>query len=137
MVTAFRPSLVVDATLAPGNVVTPHRRQRRSVSAGPGHAGRRTGKTTAYRLTSTINAIPAAAATLTVRDRALLRAVAAGRCDLVVGAAPEFRVDGRWYCDQSRAHDLIAAGLLSALRASGRERGPAELTMAGRRALVH
>ena len=91
--------------------------------------------TTAYPLTSTVGTIPADGG-LTARDRALLRAVAAGRCDLVVGAAPEFRVDGRWYCDQSRAHDLIAAGLLAALRTSGRERGPAALTVAGRHAIA-
>lgn len=72
---------------------------------------------------------------LTARDRALLRAVEAGRCDLVDGAAPEIRVDGRWYCDQARAHDLVTAGLLTALMTTGRGRGPAALTLAGRRAL--
>jgi hypothetical protein len=76
------------------------------------------------------------AAGLTARDRALLRAVATGRCDLVGGAASELRVDGRWYCDQARAHVLVAAGLLTALRSSGKERGPAQLTTAGRRALA-
>jgi hypothetical protein len=91
--------------------------------------------TTAYPLTSTVGTIPVDGG-LTARDRALLRAVAAGRCDLVMGAAPEFRVDGRWYCDQSRAHDLIAADLLAALRTSGRERGPAALTVAGTHALA-
>ena len=73
---------------------------------------------------------------LTARNRALLRAVATGRCDLVGGVASEIRVDGRWYCDQARAHVLVAAGLLTALRTSGKERGPAQLTMARRRALA-
>lgn len=71
---------------------------------------------------------------LTGRDRALLRAVDAGRCDLVGGAAPEIRVDGRWYCDQLRAHDLLVAGFLTAIKATGR--GPAALTTTGRRALA-
>jgi hypothetical protein len=73
---------------------------------------------------------------LTARDRAPLRAVEAGRCELVGGIAPELRVDGRWYCDQARAHDLVGAGLLAAPRASGRERGPAAHTTAGRHALA-
>jgi hypothetical protein len=79
---------------------------------------------------------PASTATLTGRDRALLRAVAAGRCDLVTATAPELRVDGLWYCDQARAHDLVVAGFLIALRATGRDRGPATLTAAGRHALA-
>jgi len=83
--------------------------------------------------TSGMRVVPPA---LTGRDRVLLRAVAAGRCDLVSGAAPEMRVDGRWYCDQAQAHDLVMAGLLTALRASGRDRGPAALTAAGRHALT-
>ena len=76
------------------------------------------------------------AAGLTARDRALLRAVASGRCDLVGGVAAEIRVDGRWYCDQARGQALVAAGLLAASGASGRERVAAELTTAGRYALA-
>ncbi len=87
-----------------------------------------TALTSTPSLTSTV--------TLTGRDRALLRAIVAGRCDLVAAAAPELRVDGLWYCDQARAHGLIAAGFLTALRATGRERGPAALTAAGRHALA-
>jgi hypothetical protein len=70
--------------------------------------------------------------TLTGRDRALLRAVAAGRCDIAPTGFPDLRVDGRWFCDQPRAHVLLAAGLVA--RASG---GPATalLTSAGRAAL--
>ncbi|GAA0944839.1 hypothetical protein [Pseudonocardia zijingensis] len=70
--------------------------------------------------------------TLTGRDRALLRAVAAGRCDIAPAGTPDLRVDGRWFCDQPRAHALIAAGLLA--RAAGAS-ARALLTGAGRAAL--
>ena len=50
---------------------------------------------------------------LTGRDRALLRAVAAGRCDIAPAGVPDLRVDGRWFCDQPRAHALLAAGLIA------------------------
>jgi hypothetical protein len=69
---------------------------------------------------------------LTGRDRALLRAVAAGRCDIALTGTPDLRVDGRWFCDQPRAHALLAAGLLA--RADGAP-GAALLTSAGRAAL--
>lgn len=74
---------------------------------------------------------------LTERDRALLRAVAAGRCDIVPTGVPDLRVDGRWFCDQPRAHALLAAGLLA--RATTGDRGTpaaALLTHAGRAALA-
>jgi hypothetical protein len=74
--------------------------------------------------------------TLTGRDRALLRAVAAGRCEIVASGTPDLRVDGRWFCDQPRAHVLLAAGLLT--RAGPGARGApatALLTGAGRAAL--
>jgi hypothetical protein len=74
--------------------------------------------------------------TLTGRDRALLRAVAAGRCDITPTGIPELRVDGRWFCDQPRAHALVEAGLLA--RAGSGARGTpatALLTGAGRAAL--
>jgi hypothetical protein len=67
---------------------------------------------------------------LTGRDRALLRAVAAGRCDIAPSGIPDLRVDGRWFCDQPRAHALLAAGLLA--RAGGTT---LLLTPAGRAAL--
>jgi hypothetical protein len=67
---------------------------------------------------------------LTGRDRALLRAVAAGRCDIAPTGVPNLRVDGRWFCDQPRAHTLLAAGLIA--RALG---ATAMLTRAGRTAL--
>ncbi len=76
------------------------------------------------------------AVTLTRRDRALLIAVGEGRCDLVNSGVPDLRVDGRWFCDQLRAHALVAAGLL-ARATTGQSRGatPAMLTDAGRTAL--
>ncbi|HVL83973.1 MAG TPA: hypothetical protein VM367_06755 [Pseudonocardia sp.] len=73
---------------------------------------------------------------LSKRDRALLRAVAAGRCDIAPAGVPDLRVDGRWFCDQPRAHALLAAGLLA--RATTGDRGSptaALLTEAGRAAL--
>jgi len=69
---------------------------------------------------------------LTGRDRALLRAVAAGRCDIARTGIPDLRVDGRWFCDQPRAHALLAAGLLT--RGDGAA-AAAVLTRAGRAAL--
>ena len=51
--------------------------------------------------------------TLSRRDRALLIAARDGRCDLVLSGVPDLRVDGRWFCDQSRAHALVGAGPLA------------------------
>jgi hypothetical protein len=74
---------------------------------------------------------------LSRRDWALLRAVADGRCDLIITAVvPDLRVDGRWFCDQPRAHALLTAGLVA--RAStepGNAPMPALLTATGRAAL--
>jgi hypothetical protein len=68
---------------------------------------------------------------LTGRDRALLRAVAAGRCEIAPTGVPNLRVDGRWFCDQPRAHVLLSAGLIT--RPLGA--ATATLTRAGRAAL--
>ncbi|HLU57703.1 MAG TPA: hypothetical protein VKZ81_19790 [Pseudonocardia sp.] len=76
--------------------------------------------------------MPTTTPTLTARDRALLRAVAAGRCDFTPTRVPDLRVDGRWFCDQARAHALLAAGLLAR---SGGSPTTATLTGAGRAAL--
>jgi hypothetical protein len=46
------------------------------------------------------------------RDRAVLRAVAAGRCELRAGCEPELVVDGVRCADSGVATRLIAAGLL-------------------------
>lgn len=65
-------------------------------------------------------------------DRAVLRAVAAGRCQLRAGCEPQLVVDGLCCADSGAARRLIAAGLLLAPTA-GLER--ARLTSAGRAAL--
>jgi hypothetical protein len=49
---------------------------------------------------------------LTGRDRAVLRAVAAGRCQLGPGYAPELRIDGFACADSSVGHRLLTAGLI-------------------------
>jgi hypothetical protein len=75
--------------------------------------------------------------TLSRRDRALLIAAAEGRCDVVPSGVPDLRVDGRWFCDQPRAHALLGAGLLE--RATAERSSPtvpARLTDAGRAALA-
>jgi hypothetical protein len=72
---------------------------------------------------------------LTGRDRALLGAVAAGRCELTSPGA-ELRVDGRWFCDQLRVRTLLDAGLLRPVAAAARGRAPATLTEAGKAGLA-
>jgi hypothetical protein len=72
------------------------------------------------------------AALLTSRDRAILRAVAAGRAELVAGAEPDLLLDGRWCCDQPAAHRLAHAGLIApAVAAQTGQRVGAVLTAAG------
>jgi hypothetical protein len=66
------------------------------------------------------------------RDRAVLRAVAAGRCLLRAGCEPLLTVDGLSCADSAVARRLIDAGLL-AQPATVVER--ARLTPAGRAAL--
>jgi hypothetical protein len=61
--------------------------------------------------------------TISHRDRALLRAVAAGRCTIDHGS---LAVDGIGFCDQFAGLRLSAAGLIAA------EPGPAHLTATGR-----
>jgi hypothetical protein len=67
------------------------------------------------------------------RDRAVLRAVAAGRCQLRAGCEPVLIVDGRCCADSAAAHRLIAAGLLVPPTGAG---GRAQLTLAGRATLA-
>jgi hypothetical protein len=71
---------------------------------------------------------------LSRRDRAILRAVAGGRAELLVGVAPDLYLDGRCCADQVAAHRLARAGLITAA-APGRtaQRVAARLTSAGRR----
>jgi hypothetical protein len=66
------------------------------------------------------------------RDRALLRAVAAGRCRLRAGCEPLLLVDGVGCADSGAARRLIAAGLLLPPIGVGER---ARLTDAGRAAL--
>jgi hypothetical protein len=73
---------------------------------------------------------------LSGRDRAILRAVAAGGAELRLGTEPDLFLDGRCCCDQSAAHRLVHAGLIAAttLKLVG-QRVAAALTPAGRQAL--
>jgi hypothetical protein len=61
---------------------------------------------------------------LSYRDRAVLRAVAAGRC--TVSAIGVLAVDGLGCCDQFVGRRLAAAGLIDS------HPGPAHLTATGR-----
>ncbi len=69
----------------------------------------------------------------TSRELAMLRAIAAGRAELVRSCEPDLYIDGLCCCDQYTAHQLARRGLLRA-SAPGRtgERVPAELTATGR-----
>ncbi|WP_214404140.1 hypothetical protein [Pseudonocardia lacus] len=73
---------------------------------------------------------------LSGRDRAILRAVAAGNAELSWGAEPDLLLDGRYCCDQPAAHRLARAGLIAPVRVcSAGQRVPATVTAAGRREL--
>ncbi len=73
---------------------------------------------------------------LSGRDRAIMRAVAAGGAELALGAEPDLFLDGRCCCDQSAAHRLVRSGLIAAatLGIVG-QRVAAALTTAGQQAL--
>ena len=87
------------------------------------------------QLETSVEAIPGTStstATLTGRDRAILRAVAAGGAELLIGAEPDLLLDGRCCCDQVAAHRLAHAGLIApTLTAGVGHRVPACLTLAG------
>jgi hypothetical protein len=69
---------------------------------------------------------------LTRRDRAILRAVAGGRAELLYGTEPDLLLDGRCCCDQIAAHRLARNGLIAPLVAAVvGQRVPARLTPAG------
>jgi hypothetical protein len=74
------------------------------------------------------------AATLTGRDRAILRAVAAGGAELIGGTVPDLLLEGRFCCDQPAAHRLAYAGLIAPAAVAGRpgQRVAATVTPAGR-----
>jgi hypothetical protein len=78
-----------------------------------------------------------AAAALQYRHFALLRAVAAGRCELSHSCVPDLYIDGRACCDQQATHLLASNGLIGHT-CPGRtgQRVPATLTNAGRSLLA-
>jgi hypothetical protein len=66
-----------------------------------------------------------ATATLSKRDRAVLRAIAAGRCQVSGGCGMTLLVDGLCCADQFAGARLIGARLIAAPGSAG---GPARLT---------
>lgn len=74
---------------------------------------------------------PAAAPSIPLsrRDVAVLRAVAAGRCQMSGAGGGSLTVDGLCCCDQFVAPRLTSAGLIAA---AGPQPGPARLTPSGR-----
>lgn len=78
----------------------------------------------------------AAHAELAYRHYALLRAVAAGRCQLTCSCEPDLYIDGRSCSDQQAGHLLVHTGLIAHAAAGGiGQRVPAQLTDAGRMVL--
>ncbi len=72
---------------------------------------------------------------LTGRQRALLRAVAAGRCELTSSQQPDMFVDGLFCCDQLSARQLVRARLVAGAAGRPGGRAPAALTDDGWQAL--
>lgn len=68
---------------------------------------------------------------LSHRDRAVLRAVAAGRCQISAGVGAPLIIDGIGLCDQLVGPRLVKAGLIAAAARPG----PARLTESGRAVL--
>ncbi|MFI7680100.1 hypothetical protein [Actinophytocola sp. NPDC049390] len=72
----------------------------------------------------------------TARHRAMLRAIADGRGQIVVARVPNLSVDGLW-CDFSATNDLVGNGLVRpALSAPTGSLAPAVLTATGVRTLA-
>jgi hypothetical protein len=69
---------------------------------------------------------------LSHRDRAVLRAVAAGRCEISCATGCGMVVDGRFLSDQFAGPRLTAAGLID----TGPQDGPARLTASGQALLA-
>jgi hypothetical protein len=65
---------------------------------------------------------------LSRRDRAVLRAVAAGRCEISATFSGNLVIDGVWFTDQFAGPRLTEAGLIIA----GPHGDPARLTASGR-----
>jgi len=74
--------------------------------------------------------------TVSGRERAILRAVAAGGAELQLGTEPDLFLGGRCCCGQSAAHHLVHACLIAAqtLKPIG-QRVAAALTPAGEQTL--
>jgi hypothetical protein len=75
--------------------------------------------------------MPTSTAALNHRDRAVLRAVAAGRCEITAASGGALVVDGLCFSDQFAGIRLRAAGLIAAV-GSGR----AQLTPTGHELLA-
>jgi hypothetical protein len=74
---------------------------------------------------------------LSYRDRAILRAVAVGTAEMIVGVEPDLMLDGRCCGDQLAAHRLAREGFIAAVRpAAAGQRVLARLTAAGRTVLA-
>jgi len=66
---------------------------------------------------------------LCYRDSVILRAVAAGRCEIAADVGVLLKIDGMGCCDQLVGTRLSQAGLIAT---DGSRPGPARLTAAGR-----
>lgn len=73
---------------------------------------------------------------LSGRQRALLRAVAAGRCELSCSQVPDMFVDGLCCCDQLSARQLVRAQLVTTGDGFAGRRVAAALTAAGQAVLA-
>lgn len=71
---------------------------------------------------------------LTRRERAVLLAIAAGRCQISAGAGASLVIDGLACCDQLVGPRLIRAGLIEPV-GRGAKPAVAELTATGKAAL--
>jgi hypothetical protein len=77
----------------------------------------------------TVAPAPTTAISLSHRDLAVLRAVAAGRCQMPEPRDCSLTVDGLCCCDQFVGPRLASAGLIAS---AGPRPGPARLTPSGR-----
>jgi hypothetical protein len=82
------------------------------------------------------NLSPSSGLPLTSRDRAVLVAVANGRCHVEPGPLPYLTIDRCAACDQLAAYQLLAGGLIEAASAGLDGRTRARLTDAGRAAIA-
>ena len=81
--------------------------------------------------------VPAEIVDLSFRDRAILRAIAGGRAQLVVSSEPDLFVDGRSCSDQVAVRGLAHAGLIGpAVPGRPGQRVLAALTAAGQHELL-